>query len=50
MLRIAPKHPQDYYNPYPLLIIDLDLGQWTSSLDYLFVQIVIMPFSLMLIV
>ena len=35
MLRIAHKHPQDYWNPYPLLIEGLDLGQWTSSLGYL---------------
>ena len=50
MLRIAHKHPQDYWNPYPLLIEDLDLGQWTLSLGYLFVQMVVMQFSPVLIV
>ena len=44
MLKIAHKHPQDYWNPYPLLIDDLDLGQWTSSLGYLFVKMVVMLF------
>ena len=27
MLRIAPRHPQDYWNPYLLLIEGLDHGQ-----------------------
>ena len=50
MLKIALKHPQDYWNLYPLLINGLDLGQWTLSLGYLFVQIVVIPFSPVLIV
>ena len=45
MLKIAHKHPQVYWNPYPLLIEGLDLGQWTLSLGYLYVQMVVMPFS-----
>ena len=50
MLRIAHKHPQDYWNPYPLLIDGLGLSQWISSLGYLFVQIFVMPFSPVLII
>ena len=50
VLRIAPKNLQDYRNPYSLLIEDLDLGQWTSSLGYLFVQMVVMLFSPILVV
>ena len=45
MLRIAHKHTQDYWKPNLLLIEGLDLGQWTSSLSYLFVQMVVMLFS-----
>ena len=50
MVKIAYNYPQDYWNPYLLLIEGLDLGQWTSSLCYLFVQMVVMPFSPVLIV
>ena len=50
MLRTAHRHPQVYWNPYPLLIEGLDCGQWTLSLGYLFVQMVAMLFSPMLIV
>ena len=37
MLKIARKHPQVYWNLYLLLNKGFDLGQWTSSLGYLFV-------------
>ena len=50
MLKIAHKHPQVYWNLYPLLNKGLDLGQWTLSLVYLFVQMVVMPFSPVLII
>ena len=50
MLKIAHKHPQDYWNPYPLLTEGLDLGLWTLSLGCLLVQMVAMPFSPVLIV
>ena len=50
MLKIAHKHPQVYWNPYPLLTEGLDLGQWTLLLGYLYVQMVVMPFSPVLIV
>ena len=50
MPRIASKHPQVYWNPYPLLIKGLDPGQWTLSLGYLYVQMVVMPFSPVLII
>ena len=40
----APKHPQVYFNLYPLLIEGLDHDQWTLSLGYLYVQMVVMPF------
>ena len=50
MLKIAHKHPQVYWNLYPLLIADLDLGLWTLLLGYLYVQMVVMPFSPVLIV
>ena len=50
MLKIAHKHPQVYWNPYPLLIEGLDHGQWTLSLGSLLVQMVVMPFSHVLIV
>ena len=45
MLRTALRHPQDYWNPYPLLIEGLAHGQWTLSLGYLYVPMVAMPFS-----
>ena len=32
MLKIAHKHPQAYWNLYPLLTEGLDLGLWTLSL------------------
>ena len=32
MLKIAHRHPQDYWNPYLLLIEGLDLGLWILSL------------------
>ena len=44
VLRITHKHPQAYWNPYKVLIEGLDLMLWTSSLGYLFVQMVLMPF------
>ena len=50
MLKIALKHPQDYWKSKPLLIKALDLGQWTLSLVYLFVQMVVMLFSPVLII
>ena len=50
MLRAALKQPQDYWNPYPLLIEGLDHGQWTLSLGYLYVQMVVMLFSHVLII
>ena len=50
VLKIEHKHPQVYWNLYPLLNKGLDLGQWTSLLGYLFVQMVVMPFSPVLIV
>ena len=45
MLKIVHKHPQAYWNLYPLLTDGLDLGQWTLSLGCLLVQMVAMPFS-----
>ena len=42
VLRIAHKDPQDYWNTYVLLTERLGLGQWTSSLGYIFVKIVVM--------
>ena len=50
MLNIAHKHPQVYWNLYPLLNEGLELGQWTSSLGYLYMKMVVMPFSPVLIV
>ena len=44
MLKIAYKHPQAYWNLYPLLIEGLELGLWTLSLGCLLVQMVVMPF------
>ena len=43
MLRIAHKHPQDFWNRYLLLREGLDLGLWISSLACHLVQIVVMP-------
>ena len=50
VLKIAHKHPQVYWNPYPLLIEGLHHGQWTLSLGSLLVQMVVMLFSHVLIV
>ena len=50
MLRIAHKHPQFCWNNYLLLKEGLDLTQWISSLGCHPVQMVIMPFSPVLIV
>ena len=50
MLKIAHKHPQVYWNPYPLLIESLAHVQWILSLGSLLVRMVVMPFSLVLIV
>ena len=50
MLKIVHKHPQVYWNPYPLLTEGLDLGLWTLSLGCFFVQMVAMPFSPVLII
>ena len=50
ILKIAHKYPQVYLNLYLLLTKCLDLGLWTLSLGYLFVQMVVMPFSPVLIV
>ena len=50
MLKIAHKHPQDCWNRYPLLREGLDLGLWISSLGCHLVQMVVMPFSPVLIV
>ena len=44
VLKIAPKYPQAYWNPYPLLTEGLDLGLWALSLGCLIVQMVAMPF------
>ena len=50
VLKMAHKHPQAYWNLYPLLTEGLDLGLWILSLGYLLVQMVAMPFSPVLIV
>ena len=50
MLKIAHKHPQAYCNLYPLLTEGLDLGLWILSLGCLLVQMVVMPFSPVLII
>ena len=50
VLKIAHKHPQAYWNLYPLLTEGLDLGLWILSLGCLLVQMVAMPFSPVLIV
>ena len=47
MLRIAHKHPQDFWNHYPLLKEGLDLGRWISSLGYHLVLMGVMPFGCM---
>ena len=50
MLRTANSHPQVYWNPYPLLIEGLDHVQWTLSLGYLYVHMVVTLFSPVLII
>ena len=50
VLKIAHKHPQAYWNPYPLLTEGLDLGLWALSLGCLLVQMVAMLFSPVLII
>ena len=50
MLKIAHKHPQAYWNHYPLLREGLDLGLWILSLGFHLVQMVVMPFSPVLII
>ena len=50
LLKIAHKHPQTCWNPYPLLKEGLDLGLWISSLGCPLVKMVAMPFSPVLIV
>ena len=45
-LKIAHKHPQDYWNLYLLLIEGLDLGQQILSLGCLLVQMVACHFHL----
>ena len=50
MVKIAHKHPQHYGNIYSLLTEGLDLGLWILSLGCLLVQMVVMPFSPVLIV
>ena len=44
ILKIAHRHPQVYWNPYPLLTEGLDLGQWTLLQGYLYVQMVVTLF------
>ena len=50
VLKIAHKHPQACWNPYPLLSKGLDLGLWISSLGCPLVQMVAIPFSPVLII
>ena len=50
MLKIAHKHPQDCWNRYPLLREGLGLDVWISSLGCHLVQVVVMPFSPVLII
>ena len=45
MLKIAPKHPQVFWNLYTLVTGGLDLGLWILFLGYLFVPMVVMLFS-----
>ena len=44
VIKIAHKHPQAYWNRYPLLTKGLDLGLWILSLGCHLVQMVAMPF------
>ena len=50
MLRTAHRHLQVFCNPYPLLMEGLYHGQWTLSLGYLYVQMVVTLFSPVLII
>ena len=50
MLKIAHKHPQAYWNLYPLLTEILDLGLWILSLGCHLLPVVAMPFPPVLIV
>ena len=50
MLRIAHKHPQDFWNRYLLQQEGLDLGLWILLLGYPLVLMVVMPFIPLLIV
>ena len=50
VLKKAHKHPQAYWNLYPLLTEGLALGLWILSLGCLLIQMVAMPFSPVLIV
>ena len=50
MLKIAPKHPQAYWNRYPLLKEGLDLVLWILSLGCQLVQMIAMPYSPVLII
>ena len=50
VLKIVHKHPQAYWNRYPLMREGLDLGLWILSLGCQLVQMVVMPFSPVLIV
>ena len=50
MQRTAPRHPQVCWNHYLLLIGGLGHGPLTLSLGFLYVQMVAMPFSLVLII
>ena len=50
VLRIAHKHPEDFWNRYLLQREGLDLGLWISSLGYPLVLMVVMPFLPVLII
>ena len=50
MLKIAYKHPQAYWNLYPLLTEGLDFGLWILSLGCPLVLMVEMLFSPVLII
>ena len=50
MLKIAHKHPQNCWNYYLLLREGLDLSLWILPLGFPLVQMVAMPFSLVLII
>ena len=50
MQRTACRHPQVYWNSYPLLIEGLDHGQWALLLGYFHGQMVVTLFSPVLVV